>query len=311
MATTAVKVCRSCGIDVSAQKRTKDQLGNYYCQPCWSRKPRARAASTGGSIAEQQVSEHASGPQSKVPSPQIPLDAADPNPDPEVWAVYERGRQRRRAIRLMWTLPLWLLCLVGSMFAENGVAAFVLLFSSLFMILCVVVGYRRATTSAAHDDEIAAPVILPQRMPTHVYRSVALGVLVSVAAIWFMVASDWNVILKLIGFFMGLLLGIGLMAGPFTDDHGARCPRCKKLWALEKTTEVLERGQEFQGSEMQKERVEVREGGTWAGQIIANFDRSVNVPVTMRSDQVRTTQRCKACGYHHVEVGTWTHKVGL
>jgi hypothetical protein len=40
------KVCRVCGEDVSAKKRTKDTQGNYYCQPCYddqvaTAKPRA------------------------------------------------------------------------------------------------------------------------------------------------------------------------------------------------------------------------------------------------------------------------------
>lgn len=32
------KVCCVCGQDVAQQKRTKDAGGNYYCQPCWSRR---------------------------------------------------------------------------------------------------------------------------------------------------------------------------------------------------------------------------------------------------------------------------------
>jgi hypothetical protein len=30
------KLCASCGADVSHQKRVKDDLGNYYCHPCWA-----------------------------------------------------------------------------------------------------------------------------------------------------------------------------------------------------------------------------------------------------------------------------------
>lgn len=29
------KTCTVCGVDVSKQKRTKDEAGNYFCQPCW------------------------------------------------------------------------------------------------------------------------------------------------------------------------------------------------------------------------------------------------------------------------------------
>jgi hypothetical protein len=38
------KICTDCGIDVCGQKRTKDTAGRYYCQPCWTAKVQAGAA---------------------------------------------------------------------------------------------------------------------------------------------------------------------------------------------------------------------------------------------------------------------------
>ena len=32
---TGMKICSSCGIDVSKQKRVKGTLDRYYCKPCW------------------------------------------------------------------------------------------------------------------------------------------------------------------------------------------------------------------------------------------------------------------------------------
>jgi hypothetical protein len=36
MPTDVQKICSSCGIDVSQQKRIKDEKGRYYCHPCWT-----------------------------------------------------------------------------------------------------------------------------------------------------------------------------------------------------------------------------------------------------------------------------------
>lgn len=40
----ATKTCTACGIDVSGQKRTKDQHGRYFCAPCWSARLEERTA---------------------------------------------------------------------------------------------------------------------------------------------------------------------------------------------------------------------------------------------------------------------------
>ena len=36
MSQVVEKFCRICGDDVSSKKRTKDAIGNYYCQPCYA-----------------------------------------------------------------------------------------------------------------------------------------------------------------------------------------------------------------------------------------------------------------------------------
>lgn len=36
MGTILAKLCTTCGLDVSAQKRVKDAQGRYYCQACWN-----------------------------------------------------------------------------------------------------------------------------------------------------------------------------------------------------------------------------------------------------------------------------------
>jgi formylmethanofuran dehydrogenase subunit E len=37
------KFCAACGTDVSQRKRTKDERGDYYCEPCWAAKAQAPA----------------------------------------------------------------------------------------------------------------------------------------------------------------------------------------------------------------------------------------------------------------------------
>ncbi len=46
------KVCRLCGKDVARLPRTKDTLGNYYCQPCYSQATVERDDSSGNMMTE-------------------------------------------------------------------------------------------------------------------------------------------------------------------------------------------------------------------------------------------------------------------
>ena len=83
------KICTSCGIDVSGQKRTKDTAGRYYCQPCWQAKVAAGAAadvSAGAappvqkaSVGAKRSSAVATAPKPQAPPmpPALPEDDAD------------------------------------------------------------------------------------------------------------------------------------------------------------------------------------------------------------------------------------------
>ncbi|HZL35189.1 MAG TPA: hypothetical protein VFC78_07760 [Tepidisphaeraceae bacterium] len=68
---TQAKVCRSCGVDVSRTRRTKDASGDYYCDTCWS--------------AKQEAAREAAAPLAPPPAPRArragPASADNPPPN--------------------------------------------------------------------------------------------------------------------------------------------------------------------------------------------------------------------------------------
>jgi hypothetical protein len=71
----ASKICRSCGIDVANQPRTKDGTGNYFCQPCWN--SRIAEAKSVVDLAEQTPPE-----EYDIPTPPEPPPFISPAPPP-------------------------------------------------------------------------------------------------------------------------------------------------------------------------------------------------------------------------------------
>jgi len=72
---TPEKLCTSCGVDVSGQKRTKDTAGRYFCQPCWQAKlgasQRSTTAGTPRSASQPVRAAATSSSQRKVAPPEL------------------------------------------------------------------------------------------------------------------------------------------------------------------------------------------------------------------------------------------------
>lgn len=342
MGTKNFKTCSSCGADLSAQKRTKDQHGNYFCERCWpNASARAKATTTAVATDARQTLKCANcdrsiGAMEKVfrwrqagvcsechrrlvaqhedPMPMagdlesfqlVGSACAVPTASPESWAAYEHDYRRRKlTYGILIGTPLLLPGIASPLFMTDEGPAWMLFVCSAFFLVYMFVGYRKTLRWNEQDQGVQRPVILDRKTPGWVYRSLVSAVIVPALIFWFCAASDWNAVVKLVAFWIAVLAFVKLSAEPFWGESAARCPRCKKFWVFYGSDELLHEGETSQQVDVQKRRVEVREGATLAGQVIANYDQLVSVPGEVRNDVVRTTCQCKACGLLTEDVRT-------